>query len=86
MQIVTLRDRVLAFLAAVIVLAGVIAFIINQEQLKDDCRASGGLLTEVHDGSNTWVCSPPGATVPIIVHTGTPDIVHTGTNRYGRRR
>jgi len=68
MQIVTLRDRVLAVIGAVIVIGVVIVALLQQEQLKDDCRANGGFVTEIHDGVFTWICSPPGE-VPIILHT-----------------
>ena len=69
MPIVTMRERVLAFFALVLIVGAVVLALFHQEQMKDDCRASGGFVTEVHgNGGNAWICSPRSDT-PIILNT-----------------
>jgi hypothetical protein len=71
MQISGVRNVLIAIFAVAIILVIVVFSIIEQEREKDDCRAQGGFVTEVHGNGGQWICSQQGAQAPTIIMNNT---------------
>ena len=87
MEVSKTKQYVLFFFGVVFIVGLVIISVIHQEQMKDDCQARGGIVTEVHGSNdNTWICAPPGSNSTIILDSSPANNYHHHTTTRRRNR